>query len=137
MGDISLSSNVMAHTFELPSKADVGNISVSSNIVTSVLQVTDMSNILADDQPEISPEQPLEISLTDEPNKLNDCTIGDIGTDHEPSEGLLESNSEDDDPEASGISNDESLKEEDHELLCQLLLTVSLEDDEHYAHQLS
>ena len=64
----------------------------------------------------------------------NDC---DIETDHESSEGLSKSESEDDDPEASGLSNNESLEEEDHELLLQLFLTVSPEDDEHYAHQLS
>ena len=89
---------------------------------------------MADSQPEISPEQSLEISLADEPNKPNDC---DIETDHETSEGLLKSESEDDNPEVSGLSNDESLEEEDHELLLQSFLTVSPEDDEHYAHQLS
>ena len=99
--------------------------------MTSVLQVAD---IVADGQPEISPEQSLEISLTDKPNKPNDC---DIETDHESSEGLSKSESEDDDPEASGLSNDESLEEEDHASLLQSFLTVSPEDDERYAHQLS
>ena len=93
-----------------------------------------VADIVADDQPEISPEQSLEISLTDEPNEPNDCNIE---TNHESSEGLSESESEDGNPEASGLSNDESLEEEDHESLLQSFLTVSPKDDECYAHQLS
>ena len=64
---------------------------------------------MADNQPEISPQQLLEISLADKPNEPHDC---DIETNHESYEGLSESKSEDDDPEVSGLSNDESLEEE-------------------------
>ena len=111
----------------------MGNISVSSDI---------MGNVSAyDGQPEISHEQSLEMYPTDDPNELYDYTVGDIMIDYEAwdrAEDLSESKSEDGNyDEASGISDDTSLKEEDKELLLQSFLTMDIDNNAHYIHQLS
>ncbi len=53
-------------------------------------------------------------------------------------EDLSESESEDGNyDEVSDISDDTSLKEEDEELLLQSFLTMDIDNDAHYIHQLS
>src|SRR6266850_398399 len=68
-------------------------------------------------------------------------TVGDIMIDYEAwdrAEDLSESESEDGNyDEASDISDDTSLEEEDKELLLQSFLTMDIDNDAHYIHQLS
>src|SRR5260370_19956306 len=116
-----------------PHDNEMGNISVSSNI---------MGNISAyDGQPEISHEQSLEMYPADDPNELCDYTVGDIMIDYEAWDGaedLSESESEDGNyDEVSDILDDTSLEEEDKELLLHSFLTMDIDNDAHYIHQLS
>ena|SRR5260370_41793645 len=76
---------------------------------------------------------------------INYYSVGDITINNEPGEGTeelaedsSESKSEDDNSdEANGISDDASLKEEDKESLLLSFLTMSIDNDVHYTHQLS
>src|SRR5260370_8475743 len=105
-----------------PHDNEMGNISVSSDI---------MGNVSAyDGQPEISHEQSSEMYPTDDPNELHDYTVGDIMIDYEAwdrAEDLSESESEDgNSDEPSDISNDTSLEQAHKKLLLKSFLTIHI-----------